>query len=47
MILTYSLLKQAIAPLKQADDAMELITDNLSIEEVIAKITELYHQIID
>ena len=33
---------RAIAPLKQADDAIELITDNLTIEQVINKIVELY-----
>ncbi len=33
---------RAIAPLKKADDAIKLITDNLTIEQVIAKITELY-----
>jgi len=38
---------RAIAPLKKADDAIELITDNLSIEQVITKITELYQQIIN
>lgn len=36
---------RAIAPLKQADDAIELITDNLNIEEVIEKINQLYQQI--
>ena len=36
---------RAIAPLKKADDAIELITDNLTIEEVIEKIIELYNQI--
>ena len=36
---------RAIAPLKKADDAIELVTDNLSIEEVISKIVELYNQI--
>ncbi|MEL6495491.1 MAG: bifunctional pantoate--beta-alanine ligase/(d)CMP kinase [Cyanobacteria bacterium J06623_7] len=35
-----------IAPLKKADDAIELVTDNLTIEAVIAKIIELYNQII-
>ena len=35
---------RAIAPLKKADDAIELITDNLSINQVIEKIVELYHQ---
>ncbi len=39
--------QRAIAPLKQADDAIELITDNLSIEEVIEKISKLYNQIIE
>lgn len=38
---------RAIAPLKKADDAIELITDNLSIEEVIEKISTLYNQIIE
>ena len=33
---------RAIAPLKKADDAIELITDNLTIEQVIDKIVELY-----
>ena len=36
---------RAIAPLKKADDAIELITDNLSIEEVIEQISKLYEQI--
>ena len=36
---------RAIAPLKKADDAIELITDNLTIDEVIAKIINLYNQI--
>lgn len=31
-----------IAPLKQAEDAVELITDNLTIDEVIDRIIELY-----
>lgn len=34
---------RAIAPLKQAADALELITDQLTIEEVVNKIVELYH----
>ena len=34
--------KRAIAPLKKADDAIELITDDLTIEEVIQKIIDLY-----
>ncbi|MCC0178716.1 bifunctional pantoate--beta-alanine ligase/(d)CMP kinase [Waterburya agarophytonicola K14] len=37
---------RAIAPLKKADDAIELITDDLTIDEVIAKIIELYQQTI-
>ena len=36
---------RAIAPLKQADDAVKIITDNLTIEQVVAKIVELYQQI--
>ena len=35
---------RAIAPLRKADDAIELMTDNLTIEEVIDKIIELYHR---
>ncbi len=33
-----------IAPLKKADDAIELITDNLTVEQVIDKIIELYQK---
>ena len=36
---------RAIAPLKKADDAIEIITDNLTIDEVIQKIVDLYQQI--
>ena len=36
---------RAIAPLKKADDAIELVTDNLTIDEVIDKIVDLYRQI--
>ena len=36
---------RAIAPLKKADDAIEIVTDSLTIDEVIAKIIELYRQI--
>lgn len=36
---------RAIAPLKQAADAIEIVTDNLSIEAVIAKILALYQQL--
>ena len=35
---------RAIAPLKKADDAIELITDNLTIDEVIDQIIKLYHR---
>jgi pantoate ligase / CMP/dCMP kinase len=35
---------RAISPLRKADDAIELITDALSIDQVIAQITEFYHQ---
>ncbi len=35
---------RAIAPLKKADDAIELVTDNLTIEQVINKIIELYQK---
>ncbi|MDJ0647288.1 MAG: bifunctional pantoate--beta-alanine ligase/(d)CMP kinase [Xenococcaceae cyanobacterium MO_188.B19] len=37
---------RAIAPLKKANDAIEIVTDNLTIEEVINKIVELYQQLI-
>ena len=36
---------RAIAPLKKADDAIELMTDNLTIDEVVEKIVDLYRQI--
>jgi pantoate ligase/cytidylate kinase len=36
---------RAIAPLKKADDAIELISDDLSIDEVIKTIMDLYQQI--
>jgi pantoate ligase / CMP/dCMP kinase len=36
---------RAIAPLKKADDAIEIITDNLTIEQVIDKIITFYNQI--
>jgi pantoate ligase / CMP/dCMP kinase len=35
---------RAIAPLKKADDAIELISDDLSIDEVINTIMDLYQQ---
>jgi pantoate ligase/cytidylate kinase len=36
---------RAIAPLKQADDAIELITDGLTIQEVTNKIIDYYSQL--
>lgn len=33
-----------ISPLKKADDAVEIISDNLSIDEVVDQIVELYQQ---
>ncbi len=33
---------RAIAPLRKADDALELVTDGLTIEQVIEKIIQLY-----
>jgi pantoate ligase/cytidylate kinase len=36
---------RAIAPLKKAADAIEIITDNLTIQQVVNKITTLYNQI--
>ena len=36
---------RAIAPLKKADDAIELVTDKLTIDEVVEKIVDLYRQI--
>jgi pantoate ligase / CMP/dCMP kinase len=37
--------QRAIAPLEKADDAIEIITDNLTIEQVIKKIVELYSKL--
>lgn len=34
-----------ISPLKKADDAVEIISDNLSIDEVVDRIVELYRQV--
>nr|WP_309728084.1 (d)CMP kinase [Chamaesiphon sp. OTE_75_metabat_556] len=34
-----------ISPLKQADDAVEIISDNLSIEEVVDRIVNMYRQV--
>jgi pantoate ligase / CMP/dCMP kinase len=36
---------RAIAPLRKADDAIEIITDNLTIEAIIKKIVELYSKL--
>lgn len=36
-----------VAPLKQAADAIEIQTDGLSIDQVVAKIIQLYHQRLD
>lgn len=36
---------RAIAPLQKADDAIEIHTDSLTIEDVTAKIIDLYHEI--
>lgn len=33
-----------VAPLQQADDAIELCTDGLTIDDVVEKIVHLYHQ---
>ena len=36
---------RAVSPLKKAEDAIELITDDLSAEQVIEKIAGLYGQL--
>lgn len=33
-----------VAPLRQAEDAVQVLTDGLTIEQVVAKIVSLYHQ---
>jgi pantoate ligase/cytidylate kinase len=38
---------RSISPLKKADDAIELITDGMSIDRVIQKIIDLYYRAID
>ena len=38
---------RAIAPLKQADDAVKLVTDDLTIDQVVAKIVKLYRRQFD
>jgi pantoate ligase/cytidylate kinase len=35
---------RSIAPLRKAEDAIEIQTDQLTIDEVVAKIVSLYHQ---
>ena len=35
---------RAVAPLTQAEDAVELITDGLSIEAVIERLVDLFRQ---
>lgn len=36
---------RAVSPLKKADDAIEVVTDDLSAEQVIAKLSDLYRQL--
>ena len=36
-----------ISPLKKADDAVEIISDNLTIDEVVDRIVNMYQQAID
>ncbi len=36
-----------ISPLKKADDAIEIISDNLSIEAVVEKIVAMYQQVVN
>ncbi len=36
---------RAIAPLKQAEDAIEIVTDGLSVEEVVDRVVNLYARI--
>ena len=36
---------RAVSPLKKAEDAIEIITDNLTADQVIEKISGLYHQL--
>jgi pantoate ligase/cytidylate kinase len=35
---------RALAPLRQAEDAIEIQTDNLSIAEVVDRIVQLYQE---
>ncbi len=37
---------RAVSPLKKADDAIEIVTDTLTAEQVIDKISELYRKIV-
>ena len=36
---------RAVSPLKKADDAIEVVTDDLSADQVIAKLSDLYRQL--
>ena len=36
---------RAVSPLKKADDAIEVVTDDLSADQVIAKLSALYRQL--
>jgi pantoate ligase / CMP/dCMP kinase len=36
---------RAIAPLRKAVDAVEVVTDGMTIEQVVAKLVELYRGI--
>jgi pantoate ligase / CMP/dCMP kinase len=36
-----------ISPLRKAPDAVEIISDNLTIEEVVETIVAMYHQVLD
>lgn len=36
---------RVVSPLKKADDAIEIVTDDLSAEQVIEKLSYLYHQL--
>jgi pantoate ligase / CMP/dCMP kinase len=36
-----------ISPLKKADDAVEIISDNLTIDEVVDRIVTMYQQVLE
>jgi len=38
---------RSVAPLQKAEDAIELVTDGLTIEQVVKKIVGLYHAHLD